>query len=117
MIVAEQMEQAMNEQSFEFNGKGMTCLIRLARRNRHGDHNITEHVRLDMGEAPLAKREGENIRGFIPVAPGVIERAHGPVADEQHAQLGFRKTETLKQLLELFHERRRRQPSFLQIVC
>jgi len=101
MIIAEQMDQAMNEQSFEFNRKRMPRLFRLARCNRNGDHNIAEHVRLNMEETSLAQRERQDVRGSVLVTPGVVERAHGPVADEQDAQLGIRKTETAQQLREL----------------
>ncbi len=117
MIVAEQMDQAMNKQSFEFNGKRVTCLIRLARCNRNGDHNIAEHVRLNMEEATLTQRERQDVSGLVLVTPSAIERAHGPVADEQNAQLGVRKTEAPEQLLEPCLEKRCRQPSFSQFVC
>ena len=88
----------MNEQSFEFNRKGMPCFIRLSRGGRNTDHDIAEQVGLNMEEPALAQRERKDVRGPVPVAPCAIERAHGPIADEQDAQLGIRKTETPQQL-------------------
>ena len=112
MIVAEQMEQPMNEQLIELNAQRMSSFSCLARSDREGDHDITEHFGLDMGEPPLAQRERQDVRGTVLASPGVIEGAHGPVADEQDAQLGIRKTETPQQLREPFQECRSWQPSF-----
>jgi len=116
MIEAEQMDQPMNEQSFDLNVQRMSSFICLACGNRNGDHDIAEHFRLDMGEPPLAQRERQDVRGTVLATPGVIEGAHGPVADEQDAQLGIRKTETPQQIREPFPERRCWQPSFPQGV-
>ena len=82
MIVAEQMDQPMNKQSFDLNGKRMSSFICLTRGKRNGDHNIAEHFRLDVKEPPLAQREGQDVRGSVLATPGAIESAHGPVADE-----------------------------------
>ena len=112
MIETEQMDQPMNEQSFDLNVQRMSSFIRLACGNRNGDHDIAEHVWLDMGELPLTQRERQDVRGTVLASPGVIEASHGPVADEQDAQFGIRKTETPQQLREPFQERRSWQPSF-----
>jgi hypothetical protein len=91
----------MNEQSLDFNSQRMPFFIRLARCSRDGDHDIAEQVRLNFGEPPPAERKRQDVRGSVLVAPCVIESAHGPVADEQDAQLGIRKAETPQQLREL----------------
>jgi len=57
MIVTEQMDQAMNEQSFDFDRERMSRFLSLTGCDRNGDNYIAEHVRLNMKEPPFAQRE------------------------------------------------------------
>ena len=101
MVVADQMQEAMDQQSLQFLLQRKACVNCLFSCNGRRYDDIPEHVRLDPVKTPFPQRKRKNIGGFVlaPILP--VERPHGAVADKKHAQFGIRKVEFLQQLREL----------------
>ncbi len=94
VIIPDQMEQAVNEQSLNLAAERVAKLPRLSRRNGDGNDDIPQQVRLNLPELSLSERKGEHVGGPVDSAITAVEGAHGAVTGEQDAQLCLRKTET-----------------------
>ncbi len=85
MIISDEMEQAVNEESVDLPVYALSGSRSLTYRSRNRDDDIAQEFRADMGKLPLPEREREHIRDRIvpPVFP--VQGADGPVTGEKNA--------------------------------
>jgi hypothetical protein len=84
MIVAQQMEKAMDAEMGEMVGESLTLGFGFARRRFVGDCNIAEHFAAGGG------RKREYIGGFRATAPTGVEFAHGGVIAQHDSEFARR---------------------------
>ncbi len=116
MIITQEMEEPVDEERFDLPPERVSRSSGLARGRGNGYDDIAEQIRLNPGKLPLAQGKRQYVGG--PVLPAVtpVQRSHGAIADEENAQLGFRKADARQQAPEFFLERRCRQSLFLLSV-
>jgi len=95
VVIAEQMEETMDEQDLDLADKGVPRLPSLTFGLRNGNDDIAERVRPQIAESALAEREREHIRRAVDAPESPVQGTHGPVAREEDAQLGVRMAGTL----------------------
>ncbi len=85
MIISDEMEQAVNEESVDLPVYALSGSRSLTYRSRNRDDDIAQEFRVDMGKLPLPEREREHIRDGIvpPVFP--VQGTDGPVTGEKNA--------------------------------
>lgn len=83
ILVAQEMENAMDQEECHLPSQGMTARFRLACSGLDRNDHVTQKRRLRRWDAPQL-RERQDIRGTIAVQVRTIEPPDGPVADEEH---------------------------------
>ena len=71
----------MDEQPVHFAGGGRPAAAGLPRRVGNRDHHVAQEV------AARARGEGEDVGRAVLAAEAAVERAHPPVAAEEHGDL------------------------------
>ena len=83
MVIAGEMEEAVEDEDFDFGGERVALLDGLAERGRNGDGQVAG----DFFGADAIGWKGEHIGGFVLVAKLEIEAANGWVGGEQNGDL------------------------------
>lgn len=92
MVKAQQVNEAVDKQALQLARERMSRLPRLFFCLGNGNDYVPQKMGLDGRERPFPQGERKHIRGPVLAAPCAVEREHGPVADEENAQFGIRKT-------------------------
>jgi len=101
VVVADQVQEAMDQQAFQLLLKRKARVNSLLHGCRHRYDDVPEHVRLDLVKTSFAKRERKDVGGPVLAPILLVERAHGAIAHKKHAQFGLRKVESPQQFREL----------------
>jgi hypothetical protein len=97
VVVASQMEQAMEHEYFDLGGEGMSLFDGLT----EGGGNADGEVAGEVFSADASGGEGENVGGLVFAAKLTIEAANGGVGGEQDGDLSFEPDGGLGQLEEV----------------
>ena len=90
MVIAEKMEDAVQQQEIEFTGERETGFRRIAGRSLGRDHDIAEEERFSSDHLPLLLGKGDDISRLVPLQVVPVDLADEPVADNENRQLGVR---------------------------
>jgi hypothetical protein len=90
MIVAAEMQNAVDQQSGDFLVQGLPSLFRLSTRYGYRDYHIAQHARRmtwDVRRAGFPHRKGQHVCRAILTSIPTVEASHSLIAHEQDAQL------------------------------
>ena len=86
MVVAEQMQNAMDQQGYHLTLESSAAGLRLASRLFDGDDHVAKYFYA--GRRLAVEEKGEHIGGFPFLAVFTVERAHLPVPHQGDAEFG-----------------------------
>lgn len=89
IVVAEKMQDAVNQKESQLMGEGMAMVLRLARSGLDGDDHISKRIRI-WRCGTLRLRKGKDVGGTIVVQIYPIEAPDGSIIDEEHGELILR---------------------------
>jgi hypothetical protein len=83
VIVSGQVQQAVQDEDFQFGRQGVSLLDGLAKRRLHADGHVAFFLVLD----EIRGRERKNVGRLVFAAEALVQVAHSRVAGEQHGYL------------------------------
>lgn len=100
MVVAREVEDAVDEQAIHLFGEREAALGSLARGGVERDHHVAERWRY-VGELAFPQREGQHVGGTVPAAVVAVQRVDLAVTDQPQAELVRAEPERVKNDLRL----------------
>lgn len=90
MVIAEEMEDAVQQQEIELTRQGEAGFRGITRRGLGRDHHIAKEERCTADRLPFLLGEGDDIGRLVALQVVAVDLADAPVADDENRQLGVR---------------------------
>lgn len=90
MVIAEEMEDAVQQEKIEFAGQRETGFRCITGRSLGRDHYITEKVPFSADHLPFLLSKGDDIGRLVTLQIVAVNLADTPVTDDENRQFGVR---------------------------
>ena len=90
MVIAEEMEDTVQQQEIEFTGQRQTGFRRIAGRGLSRDHHIAEKECFSSDLLPFLLGKGDDVSRLVPLQIFPVDLADEPITDDENRQFGVR---------------------------